>query len=366
MLNKLFFELLRVAVGTQVCLSVTPSAEEWSELLRIARVQALVGVCFAGVQRLERSEQLKNLPSKVKLQWLAMALQIQRRNEVVNKRCEELSHRLTDEGFRTCLLKGQGIAELYKVRNEGFGMRSDSLAMLRQSGDIDMWMVTEPKVALDWARKTGKMKSFDYHHADVQLFPDVEVELHYRPSVSRNLVRNVRLQRWFRECGGAHVVYNQKLGCYVPDWTFNVVLSLNHIFCHLMFEGVGLRQLMDLYFVLRNDSNNGDVDRLLKYFGLLRFAGAVMWVEHEVFGLRKDAMLCEPDERSGRILLDEIMRAGNFGHHDDRLRDVRSGGRVQLMCRWMRHSMRLFGNYPADVLWTPVGVVWISMWRRLV
>ena len=75
------------------------------------------------------------------------------------------------------------------------------LGSLRQPGDIDMWMLAEPEVALDWARKTGQLESFDYHHANVRLFPDVEVELHYRPSVSRNLMRNSRLQHWFRECG---------------------------------------------------------------------------------------------------------------------------------------------------------------------
>ena len=126
---------------------------------------------------------------------------------------------------------------------------------------------------------------------------------------------------------------------------------------------------MDLYFILKSKGydkeEKEDITLLLKRFHLLRFAAAVMWVEREVFGLQEEYMLCAPDERAGRFLLSEIMRAGNFGHHDMRIKGVRDGNRMQLMWRWMKHSMRLFRLYPADVLWLPIGVVRISMWRRV-
>lgn len=88
-----------------------------------------------------------------------------------------------------------------------------------------------------------------------------------------------------------------------------------------------------------------------------------MWVMKEVFGLEDEYFVCEPDERSGRFLLNEILQAGNFGHADKRLK--RGGGnRVVLMGRWLKHTWRLFRDYPADVLWTPIGVLYISLWRR--
>lgn len=49
-INKLFFELIQVARGTRICLSHTPSANEWGVLYAMAKKQSLVGVCFAGVQ----------------------------------------------------------------------------------------------------------------------------------------------------------------------------------------------------------------------------------------------------------------------------------------------------------------------------
>ena len=353
-MKMLFFELLQVAIGRRDSLSRVPSAQEWSALYGLAVKQALAGVCFCGLKRLDDG-QLANLPAGLKMQWVGLVVQVQRQNDVVRLSCAELSRRLSEEGYANCLLKGQAFASLYP----------SYLRDCRQPGDIDMWILTSPKEAIAWARETGKMSLFDYHHADLNLYSDVEVELHYRPSISRNLVRNARLQNWFEGSGREHIDYSEELGCYVPDETFNIVLCLNHIFCHLMFEGVGLRQLMDLYFILQSGPVSAEVVPLLRHLGLLRFAAAVMWVEREVFGLEDKYMLCEPDEKSGRFFLDEILRAGNFGHYDDRIKGIRNGNRLQLMFRWIKHSLRLFWHYPLDVLWTPFGIVWFSLWRRL-
>ena len=189
-MELLFFELIQVAICRRDSLSRVPSAVEWKGLFALARMQALAGVCFYGVQRLPK-EQIVEMPMQLKMQWLAMASQIQRQNEMLNQRCAELSRRLTESGFACCLLKGQGVARLYDNDNVNL---NDKLGLYRQCGDIDMWVKDEPEKVIAWARMTGKLKSFDYHHADVRLFPDVEVELHYRPSISRNLVRNARMQ----------------------------------------------------------------------------------------------------------------------------------------------------------------------------
>ena len=67
-MTKTFFELIQVAIGTRICLSQTPSADEWGELYAMAKKQSLVGVCFAGVQRLQQQRQ--EPPEMLYLTWM--------------------------------------------------------------------------------------------------------------------------------------------------------------------------------------------------------------------------------------------------------------------------------------------------------
>ena len=426
-INEIFFELIQVALGKRVCLSHSPTEDEWKMLYDMAKKQSLVGVCFAGMQRLQ--DQYQTPPEMLYWTWLGMAAKIQQKNEVTNKQCAEFQKMLDADGYKSCVLKGQAVASLY-----------GSLAGLRQSGDIDTWMVAEPQEVIEWARATGSMYYYDYHHADLSLFQEpltgsgqgTEIELHYRPSLSRNLVRNARLQRWFKEEGAKHIVYHENLGFAVPDYIFNVVLTMNHNFWHLLYEGVGMRQMMDLYFGLRsalqedkkacgekavltktekksvetadslleplandclaeivsklpsstNQSSaplSGDAVstakniknlqdeslKLLKHLKLLRFASASMWIMKEVFGLDDEYLLGEPDADAGSFLLDEIMQAGNFGKHDDRLGKDRYSSRMRLFGSWVKHNLRLIRQYPKDVLWTPIGILYITLWRRI-
>lgn len=361
-MNSLFFELIRLSIGTANDFSRKPSAEEWESLYKMAVKQSVIGICFVGVKRYkEISKQngnVSDIPMKIYYQWLGTAAHIQERNEQLNQRCVEFEQKLQDDGFKSCVLKGQGIASLYgKLRD------------LRQPGDIDVWALGEPENVIEWARNTGTMTFYDYHHADISIFKDAEVELHYRPTLSRNLMRNRRLQHWFKKEGSKHIVFKEELGFSVPDYLFNVVLTLNHNFWHLMFEGVGFRQIMDLYFVLRDINKTGEdlmdnTMKILKYFDLKRFAAASMWIMKEVLGLEEQYLLCRPDAEAGRFLLDEIMLSGNFGKYDNRLKKDRYQSRMNLMISWVKHNFRLVRYYPIDVLWTPIGILRISLWRR--
>lgn len=401
-INTIFLELLAVSIGRREGLSAVPVEEEWAQLYRMAREQAVAGVCFAGVQRLKVVHGICP-PMPLYMQWLAVASQIQMRNEEMNQWSAEICRMIEADGYECCILKGQAVAGLYAGRkgSEKVEEKSEKLSLLRQSGDIDVWMMAPHKEVIRWGQEHGGVWFYDYHHADLMGFHDVEVELHYRPTLSRNLWRNWLLQRWLKG-SEKRKDKREKLGCAqglidkskdlfpVPTAEFALVLTLNHNFWHLLYEGVGMRQMMDLYFVLINgphptspkgeeclsDCNQEETmllpygggwegaSSLIKHFGLMRFAKACMWVMQEVFGLEREYMVCEPDERSGRFLLEEILKAGNFGHADVRLKRDRYGNRFRLMWGWMRHTWRLFRYYPADVLWTPFGVLYISLWRR--
>lgn len=362
-MNKLFFELIRLSIGTSSTLSHRPSADEWAILYKMAVKQSLVGVCFSGVRKYmaQHCSGEAIIPSNIYYQWLGIAVHIQKRNEWLNKCCVEFEHKLSQDGFRSCVLKGQGLAALY-----------GNLSNLRQSGDIDTWAIGEPREIIEWARETGSMTYYDYHHADLSLYKETEIELHYRPTLSRNLLRNARLQSWFQHEGKKHISFKENIGFTVPDYIFNVVLTINHNFWHLLYEGVGLRQILDLYFVLKSIEDYGsamnqkreEVSRLINYFHLKHFASASMWIMKEVFKLEDRYLICEPDKNAGRFLLDEILQSGNFGKYDKRLNGDRYESRASLMVSWIKHNSRLLRYYPIDVLWTPFGITRISLWRR--
>lgn len=355
----LFFELIQVSIGKSEALSRVPSAEEWHKLYALAVKQALVGVCFYGIQRLPKEQQP---PKGLLLQWFALAEQIKQRNRLVNARTCELQKLLEDDGLSACVLKGQGVARLYDL--------NANLGLYRESGDIDVWVDGERDDTIRYMKAHYKCGRAVIHHIDVEVFDDVPVEVHFVPSYAYSLPRYRVYKRFFNEYKEECFVPSG-LGFCVPSLGFNAVYMLLHIFRHVFHEGIGLRQLMDYYFVLRNVNVNLNVNRnanaikALREMGLLRFAAAVMYVEQEVFGLQKEYMLCEPDEKAGQYLLDEIMRAGNFGQYDPRIRDAHSAGMLKLYIKNVKRISDMVRYYPSEVLWAPFWKVGHFVWRKV-
>ena len=369
MIEQLFFELIQVAIGTRICLSHTPTADEWGELYAMAKKQSLVGVCFAGVQKLnnlphQQGDERGALPEVLYLTWMGMAAKIQQRNEVVNRQCVELQERLCEEDFRSCILKGQGNAENY-----------GSLALLRQSGDIDIWLEGGYEKVMAWVQKVAPTNEVNQHHAHFDCFPDTEVEVHYYPFVLNNPFKNRVLRKFFSQSESTqfcnHVSLLDGSTIVAADNSFNLVFQLVHIFHHLFTEGIGLRQLMDYYFVLRTlydpttqlRNKNENVLRVVSHLGLNRFASALMWVLCEVFGMEEKDMLCKPNEKDGRFLLHEIMMAGNFGHHDERVPKNMSYWKSFWYLNFQNLRLIRFDYW--SWFWTPIMRVKGFVWRKI-
>lgn len=138
----------------------------------------------------------------------------------------------------------------------------------------------------------------------------------------RNLVRNHRIQRWCKKIKKKGFIYHDELG-YSTEEKDNVVFIILHSLWHFLFERVGLRQMMDLYFVLR--ANQGiDISSEIYEFGLEQFSSACSWGLWRVFedGDNSSFLLTGnsplPNEREGKFLLYGIIQIGNFGHYDER------------------------------------------------
>ena len=360
----LFFELLRISVGAARSFSHIPSSFEWTEMYIAARRQTLVGVCFSGIQRLccERPEMVANLPVDLKLKWIANAVGIQQRNELIDRRCVELQAKLSAAGFRTYIMKGQGNAAIY----------GGELGALRQPGDIDIFLDGGYRRVIEFVNSTFPTKDVNELEIHYHCFSDVEVEIHYRPFIMRDPFKNRRLQKFFEaekeRCLEHKIELPSGAGAIVvPTPNFNVVHQLVHIRHHLYTEGIGLRQLMDYYFVLQ-DVLNRNIDtseaRLaVRSLGMERFAGAVMWVLQEVFCMEESAMLWMPNPADGQVILDEIVSSGNFGRADESRGTQHSHWRSFLFVNGKAFRFARFDRWAW--LWTPLWRLWHFGWRKI-
>ena len=345
--------MIRVSIGVSGCLSKTPTNEEWKVLYDIAKKQSLVGVCFAGVQKLVLQDQVPE--EMLYLTWMGMAAKIQQRNEVVNKQCVELQTKLSADGLRSCVLKGQGVGQLY----------AEHLRGLRQSGDLDLWIDGYRDDVLNYFTSKGIRVSYtSIKHSQVEIFDDTEVEVHSRPSWFYSPNHDRRFMLWVDSVKSEQFENVNALGFCSPKIEFNLVFILVHIYRHLFEEGIGLRQMLDYYFVLTasTEEERKEAYDVVCKLGMKKFAGAVMYVMQKAFGLKKELLLCEPSSQQGCELLEEIMIGGNFGKFDIRYGERRKG-------RWSRgfntieRNMRFFCSYPSEILWAPVWKVWHWCWR---
>lgn len=405
MLDNLLLDFIQIAIGAKDSLSVAVTNKEWLRIYTFCKRQSLLGIGFTAVEKLYR--QGIECPKTLRTKWMALALQIEKRNEVLNGQCRVLSEQYEHDGLQYCILKGQGNLLNYP----------EILNRRRTPGDIDVWTVTGSngipiavqtgKNTADYITYYGKKGVIEYvkmqhrlsgsktnpiiryHHIEAPNMDDTSVEIHFRVGHINSPLRNRRMQRWFDQQADVCMKNKTQMGFSVPTASVNVVYQMTHIFSHFFDEGIGLRQLMDYYFALKlwhndcmeqkNLQSQGmwseglgtpvmskvEVMAVLRSFGMAKFAAAVMYVLHKVFAMPTHYYICEPNEKEGRKLLAEIMQGGNFGQYDKRDRNMRNGGFIPHAIWKLKRVMRLVSSYPEEALCEPFFRVWHWGWRCL-
>ena len=441
-----FFAFLRYCLGYKGDMSKIVARMGWQELYFFASKQALLGLCFDGIERLgkEYPEELRrnSIGRELLMTWMGKAQQIRRQNLKVNAVASKLFSMLREDGLRCCILKGQGNALMYPNPYS------------RNPGDIDVWIDASRERIMEYASKKFELGD-DIRLQHLETFLDgVPVELHFFPCSMNNPIYHARLQKWFKrnadlQCSNVVCLPDGIGEIAIPTTAFNVVYQLTHLYHHFFDEGIGMRQIIDYFLVvndfsknvfLNNDLSNpsvslskgsstafpkplspqgtGDVtapsrcseplrskdggpskvspdcagwDRLsiegdnsggsatavtssastaldvvqreLKYLGLWKFAGAVMFVLHEVLGLAEDKMIAPMDEKRGRLLLAEILNGGNFGKHFTKYAGFthQSMGKKYFLKIW--RNMHFVRFYPAEALSEPIFRTWHFFWR---
>ena len=105
------------------------------------------------------------------------------------------------------------------------------------------------------------------------------------------------------------------------------------------------------------------VQRELKYLGLWKFAGAVMYVLHETLGLSEEKMIAPMDEKRGKLLLVEILDGGNFGRHFTKYGHFTQQGMAKKYFLKIWRNMHFVRYYPVEALSEPIFRTWHFFWR---
>ena len=397
--QKIFFDFLRFCIGSAKEIPGSLKKVDWKELYAIAKKQCLVGVLFDGIKKLPAEH--VGMKKELLLQWMAESQMLEKTNVRLNDAVIHVSEWFSKKGFRTCILKGQGNALMYPNPYS------------RTPGDIDIWVEGEDKRVISFVRSISPHEKACYHHIEFPSYKGVEVEVHYRPSFLLCFWHNRKLQKYYERVKEDQFSHRVMLGeqgeIAIPTMEFNLIFQLTHIYAHLMNEGIGLRQLVDYYYVLcdfykvyqksskitpslftlkegstshpdpltlRGEGGNrptrcseplrskdggpskvspdsagwdrrdaiGDmtsatastdssataarssstaIDRVqkeLKELGLWKFAGGIMYIMQEVFGMPASRLIVPPNEKYGKFVQNEVLEAGNFGRYDARNR----------------------------------------------
>lgn len=353
----LFFELLQISLGHLTELSHIPSEKEWRELFILSKKQALIGVSYVAVEKLPVQQRP---PRQVLLQWYVTAEHIEKLNEELNTKAISISRKFYRDGFRNIILKGQGVAQYYN---------KDRLEKYRMPGDVDIWLEGSRKEIVEYVRNYMPNAKIVYHHVDFPQIDDVEVEVHFTPSWMNSYFTNKVLQHYFAQSKDVLFANSDRDVNYIPTPTlnFNRVYILVHIYRHLFHEGIGLRQLMDYYYVLRQgftENERIETMRTLRSLNMGHFATAVMWLLQEVFGMEDKYLLISPNEKAGRFLLNEVMKSGNFGQYDKHLSRKVQESDFCYGIRKVKRNLRFVRSYPSEVLWSPIFKIWHYFWRK--
>ena len=364
------FLFLNYCLDKKVDMSMVVAKMDWRQLYTFASRQALLGFCFDGIERLtkEFSEELKQNPMgrDLLMTWMGAAQQIRRQNMKVNAVAGKLYSKFREDGLRCCILKGQGNALMYPN------------PCSRTPGDIDVWVNASREQITEYAQKHFEIgDDIRFHHLETSI-DGVPVELHFFPGIMNNPIYNVRLQKWFKrnadlQCSNVVSLPDGIGEIAIPTTAFNVVYQLTHLYHHFFDEGIGMRQIIDYYYVVIsdyllviNDESlviRDTLQRELKHLGLWKFAGAVMYVLHEALGLSEEKMIAPMDEKRGKLLLSEIINGGNFGRHFTKYGHFTQQGMAKKYFLKIWRNMHFVRYYPAEALCEPIFRTWHFFWR---
>lgn len=344
--TQAFLALVRAGLWEQDVRLLPFGQVDYSEVLRLAEEQSVVGLVTAGIDHVTDVK----LPKELALQFAGRSLQIEQRNNAMNMLVAEIVDKLRESGVYTLLVKGQGLAQCYER------------PLWRTAGDIDLLLSKDnyhaaKKILTPIADDVASEDSVTKHLALV--IKGFDVELHGRlPFVLSQRVDNgidEVLEDLFYQGNVRSWIINNTM-VFLPSPNNDVILIFTHFLHHFFIEGVGLRQICDwcrLLWKYRKTINGNLLESRIRKMGLMAEWKAFASLSVDTLGMPMDSMFIYDKRfsRKGELVLKRILECGNFGHNNDLSYRVKyTGMTYKIVATWRRllDFLSLISIFPVD------------------
>lgn len=369
---SLFLRLIRIALGNAERMEASLSADEWEALINMAVKQGMVGVAFSGVEKLPKGQMP---PLEVIMDWSAAVDYMEKENIHLNNVNVKVCEMFERDGKRACIIKGASLGALYPE------------PLRRSPGDVDVWMAGGHDAVSEYMRgKFSHVDESNTHHVEV-VVNGISVEVHFLPAELHS-IRHIRYLKSYYEKVEAmpwdchveldieqpnknlRVAKNGRKGrIVVPQLHVSLVIAIVHLFHHWAFEGIGMKQVLDCYWLLKQvdkadaaqngadpaasksaDAIRSDAMRLFRKVGIGKFVAALMYVLQQI-GMDEALMICPPNAKYGKRLLNDILETGIISAEEvaDGI-----GGHESIMHKFFRRFqrvMRMMPVAPSELPW---------------
>lgn len=235
---------------------------------------------------------------------------------------------LKENGLHPVLLKGQGCASYYPNPT------------LRATGDLDIWIGQENyEKAKEVLKSLGcEMGLESEKHQDTK-FGETTIEVH---RVAENLIHPFHHHYYSKLteeqlAGETNTI--QGLSIPIPPPSFQALQVFMHLWHHFTTSGIGLRQFVDLTFILHRDYQQIDPMMLQKHLQHLGRSDAWAMIGNvlvDILGLPQEEfpLYSTKYQKKAELIFQMVLQEGNFGQKSGRV-----GGKVSF---WKRKFINLY------------------------
>lgn len=332
-----------------------PEGVDWAEVYRLAKEQKVLGLVAGGIETI-RTEWLKThdtplMPRQWVVDFAHPTLQLEQRNQNMNRFIEQMFGRLQKNGIHALLLKGQGVAQCYQD------------PFRRAIGDVDLLLSEEDYwKAKDYLRQfaSSSKEGKEYKKECAVVIANWKVEMHGSLRCGFSSRSDREFDKVYRNTfkgGSGRSWKNGEVQVPLLRKEDDVLYVFVHFLNHFYKGGVGIRQICDWSRLLWTFWDSLDLSLLearLKTMKLMTAWRAFGMFAVEYLGMPKEAMPFYREEekwkRKAQRICAFILMTGNMGSNRKVKADSVLSKKIVLSRQRFRDLANHFTIFPLDSL----------------